>query len=173
MKIDDIVTLKKYPQMLGAVTAIDELDRATIKLCDTGLELCVAICDLAETHSNEPQRESGKIVHILGCEYKILIIADEDYRIDKEVDGWCDTSTKEILICNFKQHFDSKRDLIGYQKKVIRHEIVHAFLYESGLDGNTTGCGAWAKNEELVDWIAIQMPKLVAAFKEAGVLEEV
>ena len=36
-------------------------------------------------------------------------------------------------------------------KKVIRHELVHAFLFESGLSVNS-----WADNEEIVDWIAIQ-----------------
>lgn len=118
-------------------------------------------------------RESGKVVHILGTEYKILIVEDEDYRYDKEADGWCDTSTKELLIFNFTQDKESLRDLVAYQKKVIRHEIIHAFLYESGLSVNSLSGGGWAKNEEMVDWMAIQMLKIYEAFKEAEALEEV
>ena len=63
--------------------------------------------------------------------------------------------------------------MVAYQHKVIRHEIVHAFLYESGLDVNSLSGGAWAKNEEMVDWMAIQIPKILKAFQEAGIAEEV
>lgn len=98
---------------------------------------------------------------------------EDDYRCNKDADGWCDSSTKEILIFNYSQDVDSKRDLVAYQKKVIRHEIVHAFLYESGLSVNSLSGGAWAKNEEMVDWMAIQMPKIYEVFKEAEALEEV
>lgn len=41
-------------------------------------------------------------------------------------------------------------------KKVLRHEIVHAFFYCSGL---STQCD-YASNEELVDWIAAQLPEM-------------
>ena len=48
----------------------------------------------------------------------------------------------------------------------MRHEIIHAFLCESGLAENSD----WATNEELVDWIAIQAPKLIKAWKDADAL---
>lgn len=47
------------------------------------------------------------------------------------------------------------------------NEIVHAFLLESGLDENSE----WARNEELVDWIAIQGPKIWKAWQEADAVE--
>jgi predicted SprT family Zn-dependent metalloprotease len=61
---------------------------------------------------------------------------------------------------------------INAQKEVMRHEIVHAFLYESGLGYSThiPNC-AWAVNEEMVDWIAIQTPKMAKVFKQAGCSE--
>lgn len=62
---------------------------------------------------------------------------------------------EEILIFNYKQSAESVKDLIAYQKKVLRHEIVHAFLYESGLWQNAYGSKCWAKNEEMIDWMAI------------------
>lgn len=42
-----------------------------------------------------------------------------------------------------------------HQRHVLTHEIVHAFLYESGLDVET-----WANNEEIVDWISLQLEKM-------------
>lgn len=173
MKIGDIVALKKDSRLIGEVLAIDDMDMVKLKLCSNKVELTVAIHELKDTGAIQCKRESGKIVHILGTEYKILIVDDEDYRCDKEADGWCDTSTKELLIFNYTQDKESLRDLVAYQKKVIRHEIIYAFLYESGLSVNSISGGAWAKNEEMVDWMAIQMPKIYEAFKEAEALEEV
>jgi hypothetical protein len=45
----------------------------------------------------------------------------------------------------------------------MRHELVHAFLFESGLHNDS-----WAANEAAVDWIANQFPKILKAFQEAG-----
>jgi len=56
-------------------------------------------------------------------------------------------------------------DLEKYRKQVIRHELVHAFLFESGLDASS-----WGKNEEIVDWIAIQSLKLFEAFMKVDAI---
>lgn len=168
MKIGDIVVAKGDNRLFGEITAIDDNDRATIRLTSNGVEVMLGLWDLSYTGSNQPHRESGKSVNILGTEYKILIIEENDYRYGKEADGWCDTQAKEILLFNYKQSMDSVRDLVAYQKKVLRHEIVHAFLYESGLHSCSAECANWAQNEEMVDWVAIQAPKLHKAFKEAG-----
>ena len=52
-------------------------------------------------------------------------------------------------------------DVAKYRKQVIRHELIHAFLCESGLHENCE----W-HNEEMVDWLAMQAPKLQKIFKE-------
>jgi len=57
-----------------------------------------------------------------------------------------------------------------YQNKIARHEIVHAFLYESGLDCNSLKQYNWAENEEMVDWFAIQGPKIFKIYKELDIL---
>lgn len=102
-------------------------------------------------------------VNILGTEYTIQTKSrSEDSRLD-EMDGLCDDSVKEIILARLEQESDSKRDLEVVQKKVLRHEIAHAFLCESGLAENSP----WAQNEELVDWIAIQGPKIWKAWQEA------
>ena len=56
-------------------------------------------------------------------------------------------------------------------KETLRHEIVHAFFNESGLmESSNQYSGAWAHNEELVDWIALQGGKIYKAWKEAGAI---
>lgn len=168
MQIGDVVRVKGDNRLLGEVIAIDDADIATVKLNDSGVKVFIDLCDICCTGSTQPRRESGKIVHILGTEYRILIIEEGDYRYSKEADGWCDIQAKEILLYNYKQDLYSVKDLVAYQKKVLRHEIVHAFLYESGVFSSSVSCECWAKNEEMVDWIAIQEPKINKAFKEAG-----
>ncbi|AVM69718.1 hypothetical protein C3V36_10980 [Lachnospiraceae bacterium oral taxon 500] len=167
MHIGEIVNIKRI-NLLGEVLAIDDMDRVTLRLTESGLKVIAEIGDLSETGSNQPQRESGKTVNILGTIYKILIVEEEDYRKGNGADGWCDPHAKELLIYNFKQDIQSVKDLVAYQKEVLRHEIIHAFLYESGLWGSSENSTHWALNEEMVDWIAIQEPKLHKAFKEAG-----
>lgn len=163
----EIVYLKAYKQMVGEVTGYSHKGTATVKLCDTGLEITVSLDDIESTGSTQPHRVFNSEVHILGTRYSIRIIDEDDYRYDREADGWCDPSVKEILIFNYKQSAESVKDLVAYQKKVLRHEIVHAFLYESGLWQNAYGSKCWAKNEEMIDWMAIQIPKIQKAYKEA------
>lgn len=170
MKLGDIVYLKQYKQMVGEVKAISDEDKVTLSLCDKTMDIVVDLSEIGVTGSIQPNREISTTVTILGTPYKILIIEEEDCRYDREADGWCDPSVKEILIFNYKQSAESVRDLVDYQRKVLRHEIIHAFLYESGLWQNSCGSKCWAKNEEMVDWIAIQEPKLHEAFKEAGAI---
>ena len=172
IKCGDIVYLQKNNSVFAEVVTLTDKDKALIRLCDNELEAVVDISELEVTDKKQCCLASGREVNILGTPYKILIIEEGSYMDDREADGWCDYSSKEILVKNYKQDRDSFRDLVAYQHKVIRHEIVHAFLYESGLNSNSfipqsTG---WARNEEMVDWMAIQVPKMIKAFREAGVL---
>jgi hypothetical protein len=110
-------------------------------------------------------------VNILGTEYTIQRRSEKkDPKLEGK-DGYMDSSTKEIIVEVFEEDSDSKRDLEYYAKAVIRHEIIHAFLFESGLDTcSNSHFGGWSENEEMVDWIAIQFPKLQKAFEEVGCL---
>lgn len=129
---------------------------------------------IEETNMNEVYNEMfTKKVNILGTEYTIYTNVNEydDIRI-KEVYGFCDYSTKEIYISKDTQEVDeqSMKNLKDFENKVIRHEIIHAFLYESGLRENSNRQIAWAENEEMVDWIAIQFPKILKVFKELEII---
>lgn len=98
-------------------------------------------------------------VEVLGVTYKIFTeVTESDNSRIKGLDGYCDCANElghKIYIADFSE------ERKAYEAEVIRHELVHAFLYESGLDTQST----WARDEELVDWIAIQFPKMSKAFK--------
>lgn len=113
-------------------------------------------------------------VDILGTEYEIALRRQKDDPGLKELDGYCDSTVRLIVVCEFEPSSDGSLDVKSFdalQKKILRHEIVHAFLYESGLSINSGTYGdSWAKNEEMVDWIAIQGVKIYNAWKEADCL---
>lgn len=104
-------------------------------------------------------------VDILGTKYTITEsnkVKDDNLNSG---DGYCDHSTKQIVIDTFQDSPGSLADLKTYRQQVIRHELVHAFLFESGL-----GADSWGINEEIVDWIAYQFPKMAEAFGKVDAL---
>lgn len=110
-----------------------------------------------------------KTVNIMGVQYSIAERSERDDHLLEGCDGYCDWTTKTI--CIKREISGTLGDMDAYVRKVTRHEIVHAFLEESGLS-ECTCRDAWARNEEMVDWFARQGCKIFAAWREAGVLEE-
>lgn len=108
-----------------------------------------------------------KKVKILGTKYTIELKTEEEEPKLEKCDGFVDCYSKKIVVGKFKRDTMSVEDLEKYTKKVLRHEIIHAFLHESGLAENTGSVDAWATFEEIVDWIALQFPKIQKAFKKA------
>lgn len=106
-------------------------------------------------------------ISILGTEYEIILEAkEEDYPKLKKCDGYTDFSIKQIVVAKFESDDMSVADLKIHSKKVLRHEIIHAFIHESGLAENST----WAINEELIDWIALQFEKMLFVFYQMNAL---
>lgn len=109
-------------------------------------------------------------VKILGMEYEIVKNAStEEYPKLKRMDGYVDFSVKKIVVADFELDDDSVESLEWYKNKVLRHEIVHAFVHESGLSENCD----WARNEEMTDWIAIQFEKMLGVFIEVGAISSI
>ena len=116
-------------------------------------------------------------VNVLGTNYTITVKRyDEDEAFKRRsIDGYCDGWTKNIVVCDMSTYegweHEPPATVEVTQKESLRHEIVHAFFSESGL-GDSCFCVdcAWAKNEEMIDWIALQGPKIYRAWKEAGAL---
>lgn len=109
-------------------------------------------------------------INILGTEYTIMLDVEEEH-MPVGADGCMDQSTHLIKIVKFDApDRNSIQNIESYRKKVLRHEIIHAFLYESGLWNNSGTAEAWGMSEEITDWIAIQFPKILQVFKEADCL---
>ena len=108
-------------------------------------------------------------VNILVTLYTIKERSASEYKLLENYDGYCDWTTKQIVI--EREMNGTLGDMEAYIRKVKRHEIVHAFLLESGLDESSGDTSAWARNEEMVDWIARQGQRIYAAWTEAGALD--
>jgi hypothetical protein len=117
-------------------------------------------------------------VNILGTEYTIetVKVSECDYLRDNNLCGTCKYRERKILIADTSEegYFvkTTEEAQRAYTNEIIRHEIIHAFLYESGLGENSHiyGNRGWATNEEMIDWFALQYPKMHKAFEEAGCL---
>lgn len=110
-----------------------------------------------------------KIVNVLGTDYSVIFANEQEEPRLCGIDGFCDDSAKEIYVDDMSKSAqlpDRKKDLETYRKKVVRHELTHAMLSESGLQSESY----WAMNEEMVDWIAIQGPKLIEVWSAAKCL---
>lgn len=103
-------------------------------------------------------------VNVLGTDYAVKV--DSDYLKENNLDGICKPYDKEIVIredADFLCSDDKAETKELRKKEVIRHELIHAFFDESGLDD-------YSNNEQLVSWLASQFPKLLQAFKDVNAI---
>ena len=116
-------------------------------------------------------------VSILGTEYAIQKkgFLDEPAFEERRISGYCDRFQKMIIYCNLdtdksweKEPEKAKREA---EKTIVRHEITHAFLFESGIaeSAHITECG-WGTDEEIVDWVSSQLSKIYEACVTAGAI---
>lgn len=113
-------------------------------------------------------------VTILGTEYTIEThkISEDAIMKERQLAGYCGEESKLIVIADttekeFFPDMDAQEQQV-FRKKTLRHEIIHAFLSESGLSENSSVPErGWAKHEEMIDWLAHQYPKMLRAFQEA------
>lgn len=109
-------------------------------------------------------------INILGTTYTLdERTLEEDKRL-YEKDGYFDPTTKECVVIKeipkgreYPDEFDKVGDFQKYKSEVKRHEIIHAFLKESGV-GDTF----WGSSEDMVNWLAVQFPKIEAVFLKAN-----
>lgn len=114
------------------------------------------------------------IINILGCDYNIIECTFSSNKVmhDNNYYGYCDTIQKKIYIADFsEEQFDMEKDRKdAYKKLILRHEVIHAFLTESGLGSSSfVSESPWATNEEMVDWIALQFNKIKEVFIKLGI----
>lgn len=93
-------------------------------------------------------------INVLDTKYTVYQTNDKKDKKLKQYDAYVNLNYKRIIIDETK---DEK-----YKQRLLAHELVHVFLYESGLDDQ-----CWAANEEIVDWIALQTFKVSDKVKES------
>ena len=87
-----------------------------------------------------------KVVEILGTLYTIHFDVP-DGKMPEGADGCMDQSIHQIRIAEFESDRNTIQDMDSYRKKVLRHEIIHAFLYESGMWNNSGSTNCWGMDE--------------------------
>jgi len=106
-------------------------------------------------------------ISVLGTEYDFIETTSRDDLRLADADGCCGTYDKTILIEKvifaYEQGGDMDMQRAERTKYVKRHELVHAFLFESGLED-------LALNEQIATWIAKQFPKMLEAFRQVDAL---
>mgnify|MGYP004514817281 CR=1 FL=1 len=95
-------------------------------------------------------------VRILGVKYKILYCEnaslDSEFSADPNIGAYIDYYEKNIIVKKESDNFKY------FLQSTILHEVIHGFLFESGLNSESTD--NWAENEEMVDWFALQFRKI-------------
>ena len=106
-------------------------------------------------------------INVLGSEYEVVQRdVREDPKLADDSGGYCDPTVRRIVVARYDDDVSNCDDMDYIYRRTLRHEIIHAFAFESGL----SGCSEWAMNEEMVDWIAAQFPKLLRCFEQSGAL---
>ena len=104
-------------------------------------------------------------VNILGVDYEIIEqTSKENPKLD-EANCICEIWSKKIVLAAdiIEPHKMLVEKPEEFKNKVLRHEIVHAFFAESGLLN-------YCNDENLVDYLAVQLPKMVKAMNEVDCL---
>ena len=117
-------------------------------------------------------------IDILGEKWTIIECddANEDENLKKGgSDGYSSWYSKEIVVLDLNNEVYSnihKNNRKEYRDNTIRHEIIHSFLSAAGLQSCAgTYNGAWSFNEEMIDWMAIMLPRIVKACYDAGCID--
>ena len=95
------------------------------------------------------------VVNILGDPWRVRVCSAEVEPRLKDDAGFVDWTSHFIGIADPYESPGTIDNQIEFTKQVARHEIVHAFMYQSGLgeDWEHSGQG---QDETTVDWIARQ-----------------
>lgn len=109
-------------------------------------------------------------LNILGSKWKLKIVPRSYDPMLVDCDGFTDRSIRTMFVAGSSLgEVNDLRNWEDYQKSVMRHEIIHAFLYESGL-AQSWEHTSYNHDETTVDWFAIQFPKIIEVFEKADAL---
>ena len=110
------------------------------------------------------------LVYILGTQYNIKLISESDDLMLKTLGGYTDQTVHKIVVKLIEKQGNTAQNVADYAKNIMRHELIHAFLFESGLGACANEVDCWSQNEEMVDWFAYQSPKIFKLFQQLNCL---
>ena len=110
------------------------------------------------------------LVYILGTQYNIKLISEADDPMLKTLEGYTDPTVHKIVVKLIEKQDNTSQNVADYAKNIMRHELIHAFLFESGLGDCANEIDCWAQNEEMIDWFAYQSPKIFKLFQQLNCL---
>ena len=108
-------------------------------------------------------------LNILGSKWKLKVVPKTYDPMLIECDGFTDRSNRTMYVYDGEfdaMEVDALKDFPEYIKAVKRHEIIHAFLYESGL-AQCAEHPKYGHSEMDIDWMALQFSKMLEVFKKA------
>ena len=101
-------------------------------------------------------------ISILGNTYTISENTEENDSKLTTRDGYTELWSKEVVIrTGWETNPESIKCPSKYKEKVLRHELFHAIFHECGLS-------EYGDDETLVEFLAIQFPKIVPIMEEAN-----
>lgn len=93
-----------------------------------------------------------EVINVLGTEYEI--IKQNDNPKLEGANAICEWLSKKIIYTDdYRDSNDCLDNIEEYMHKVLRHEAFHALFAEMGIE-------KWLLDEELVDMLAMQYPKI-------------
>lgn len=107
-------------------------------------------------------------IKILDTEYTIYVDNNRDYLDTLSADAVTNEIGKTIHIYNAFLNIE-ENDKFNEKifKNELRHEIIHAFIYECGLTTNISEDVGWPVSESMVDFWASQYYKIGKIFEDA------
>ena len=103
-------------------------------------------------------------VNILGTDYEVKYLELKD----EGIDGDCDSTTHIIRVRT--DNTNNLGNMKELQKVTLRHELIHAFLFESGLGFSWQHPEQFGHDETTIDWFARMSPKIFKLFQELEIL---
>ena len=102
----------------------------------------------------------NETINILGTQYEILFQTEKENPKMEGNDGICEPYSHKIILDLSAGPDKLTVDKIeDYFSKVFRHEVIHAFFFEAGLE-------SYSKDELLVEWLAKMFPKINQSMAE-------
>lgn len=142
--------------MTTSEKVLEHLSQPTEKAENFKAEDLIPLVAAIRERTLEGIRDGLQSVPICGARYRVFYsTAEEDPRFDElDCSGYCEVYAKEIHVKRIDRNDPMKAECVDqYEDKVLRHEVLHAFLFECGQSD-------YWEDERLVDTLALIFPKL-------------